>query len=60
MFILIDQLQKSHSCYYIDFLPEKMDSPRYFEIEEFFLNTYLRNHNHPFNGWFAHYAIFIL
>lgn len=43
MFTLINQLQKSHSCYYIDFLPEKMDSSRYFEIEEFFLNTYLKD-----------------
>lgn len=43
MLTLIDRLQKNHNCYFIDFLPEKMDGAQYLEIEEFFLNTYLKD-----------------
>lgn len=38
----IDQLQENHDCYFIDFLPIRMDSARYFEIENFFLESYLK------------------
>ena len=43
MLTLIDKLQENNDCYYVDFLPEKMNNPRYFEIEEFFLKTYLKD-----------------
>ena len=43
MFTLIDQLQETTDCYYIDFLPEKMNGSNYFEIEEFFYTTYIKD-----------------
>lgn len=43
MFTLIDQLQETTDCYYIDFLPKKMNGSNYFEIEEFFYNTYIED-----------------
>lgn len=43
MLTLIDQLQETTDCYYIDFLPQKMKSSNYFEIEEFFYNTYIKD-----------------
>lgn len=43
MLKLIDELQKNTDCYYIDFLPQKMNSSDYFKIEEFFYNTYIKD-----------------
>ena len=43
MFTLIDQLQETTDCYYIDFLPKKMNGSNYFEIEEFFYHTYIKD-----------------
>lgn len=43
MLTLIDRLQENHDCYFIDFLPEKMNGAQYLEIEEFFLNNYLKD-----------------
>lgn len=43
MFTLIEQLQETTDCYYIDFLPQTMNSSDYFEIEEFFYNTYIED-----------------
>lgn len=38
---MIDHIQETSSCYYLDFLPQKMDSDRYFKLEEFLQQTYL-------------------
>lgn len=43
MFTLIDRLQETTDCYYIDFLPKKMNGSNYFEIEEFFYRTYIKD-----------------
>lgn len=43
MLTFIDRLQETTDCYYIDFLPQKMNSSDYFEIEEFFYNTYIKD-----------------
>ena len=43
MFTLIDRLQEATDCYYIDFLPKKMNGSNYFEIEEFFYRTYIKD-----------------
>lgn len=41
MLKLIDNLQENGKCYCIDFLPKQMSSTRFFEIEDFFIGTYL-------------------
>lgn len=43
MLTLIDWLLDNTDCYYIDFLPETMISSDYFEIEEFFYDTYIKD-----------------
>ena len=43
MLTLIDWLLDNTDCYYIDFLPETMVSSDYFEIEEFFYDTYIKD-----------------
>ncbi len=40
MYSIIDQLQENESdCYVVDFLPQKMDSNTYFEIEQIFFQN---------------------
>lgn len=50
MYNIIDQLQENESdCYVVDFLPQKMDSNTYFEIEQIFLKTYLKEFSQKIN-----------
>lgn len=43
MLKLIDNLQSNSKCHFIDYLPVKMEEATYFEIEEYFLETYLHD-----------------
>lgn len=38
---IVDNLQKNNEYNYIDFLPVKMESPRYFRLEEYLLQNYV-------------------
>jgi len=50
MLTLIDWLLDNTDCYYIDFLPETMVSSDYFEIEEFFYDTYIKDFSKKIRG----------
>lgn len=42
---IIDKLQTETAPYYIDFLPQRVESTRYFDLEEYFLEKYLFNYS---------------
>ncbi|MGG0822005.1 hypothetical protein ABE099_03935 [Paenibacillus turicensis] len=45
MYEVIDKLQESNDYYYIDYIPFLIKDPKYLDLEEFFIKTYLDSYS---------------